>query len=85
MLRHQRLSLQQVIDALAISQPIPIRPVDVEPEESLQLASRLIQLASRLNVYAYEAYLLRYAERYHSALLTLDRVFTLSGKNVWGS
>lgn len=66
MLRRQRLGLQQVVDALAIYQSIPIRLVDVELEESLRLASRL-------NVYAYDAYLLRCAEKYHSALLTLDR------------
>lgn len=66
MLKRQRIDLNQAAEALAIYRSIPIRLVDVELDESLKIASRL-------NVYAYDAYLIRCAEKYHCALLTLDR------------
>lgn len=66
MLKRQRIDLKQAAEALAIYRSIPIRLVDVELEESLRIASQL-------NVYAYDAYLIRCAEKYHCALLTLDR------------
>lgn len=66
MLKRQRIDLKQVAEALAIYRSIPIRLVDVELEESLRIASQL-------NVYAYDAYLIRCAEKYHCELLTLDR------------
>lgn len=66
MLKRQRIDLKQAAGALAIYRSIPIRLVDVELEESLRIASQL-------NVYAYDAYLIRCAEKYHCALLTLDR------------
>lgn len=66
MLKRQRIDLKQAAEALAIYRSIPIRLVDVELEESLRIASQL-------SVYAYDAYLIRCAEKYHCALLTLDR------------
>jgi predicted nucleic acid-binding protein len=66
MLKRQRIDLKQAAEALAIYRSIPIRLIDVELDESLKIASRL-------NVYAYDAYLIRCAEKYHCALLTLDR------------
>ena len=66
MLKRQRIDLKQAAGALAIYRSIPIRLVDVELAESLRIASQL-------NVYAYDAYLIRCAEKYHCALLTLDR------------
>lgn len=66
MLKRQRIDLKQAAEALAIYRSIPIRLIDVELDESLKIASRL-------NVHAYDAYLIRCAEKYHCALLTLDR------------
>ncbi|HQY92798.1 MAG: type II toxin-antitoxin system VapC family toxin [Caldilinea sp.] len=66
MLKRQRLKLEQALEAQTIYQSIPIRWVDVELNESLRIASQL-------NVYAYDAYLIRCAEKYHCPLLTLDR------------
>lgn len=66
MLKRQRIDLNQAAEALAIYRSIPIRLIDVELDESLKIASRL-------NVYANDAYLIRCAEKYHCALLTLDR------------
>lgn len=66
MLKRQRIELAQVFEALMIYRSIPIRWVDIELDESLRIASEL-------KVYAYDAYLIRCAEKYHCALLTLDR------------
>ena len=44
---------------------IPIRFVDVELERSLEIAEQL-------NIYAYDAYLIRCALRYRSPLISLD-------------
>jgi predicted nucleic acid-binding protein len=66
MLRRRRISVEQAIQAIAIYRTIPIRLVEVELEEA-------IQLADQLNLYAYDAYLLRCAARYHAPLLSLDR------------
>lgn len=66
MLKRRRVTLSQGLHALEAYKRIPIRLVDIELEESLRIASRL-------DIYAYDAYLLRCAERYHAPLLTLDR------------
>ncbi|BAL98802.1 MULTISPECIES: type II toxin-antitoxin system VapC family toxin [Caldilinea] len=66
MLKRQRIDLKQAAEALAIYRSIPIRLVDVELEDSLRIASQL-------NVYAYDAYLIHCAEKYHCSLLTLDQ------------
>lgn len=66
MLKRRRVTLSQGLHALEAYERIPIRLVDIELEESLRIASRL-------DIYAYDAYLLRCAERYHAPLLTLDR------------
>jgi predicted nucleic acid-binding protein len=66
MLKRQRITLAQALEALTIYQSIPIRFVDVELDKS-------IRIASRLSVYAYDAYLIHCAEKYRCPLLTLDR------------
>ena len=66
MLKRRRISLEQAVRAMEIYRTIPIRLVEVELEEALRFADRL-------NVYAYDAYLLRCAERYRAPLLSLDR------------
>lgn len=66
MLKRQRIALEQALKALKIYQSIPIRFVDVELQES-------VRLASQINIYAYDAYLIRCAEKYHCPLLTLDQ------------
>jgi len=66
MLKRRRISVEQAVQAIEIYHTIPIRFVEVELEEA-------IQLADRLNIYAYDAYLLRCAARYRAPLLSLDR------------
>jgi predicted nucleic acid-binding protein len=66
MLKRRRISLEQATQAVGIFSTIPIRLVDVELEEA-------IRMANRLNIYAYDAYLLCCAECYKAPLLSLDR------------
>jgi predicted nucleic acid-binding protein len=66
MLKRQRITVEQAIQALRIYDQIPIRFVDVELDETLRIAD-----AHR--IYAYDAYLIRCAEKYGGPLLTLDR------------
>lgn len=66
MLKRRRISVDQAVQALGIYSTIPIRLVDVELAEA-------IHLADRLNIYAYDAYLLCCAQRYKAPLLSLDQ------------
>lgn len=66
MLKRQRTTLAQATQAIAVYQKIPIRFVEVELAEALQLAHDL-------NLYAYDAYLLRCAVKYNAPLLSLDQ------------
>ena len=66
MLRHERISVEQAIQAVKLYQQIPIRFVEVELEESLKIAEAL-------GIYAYDAYLIRCALKYKAPLISLDR------------
>jgi predicted nucleic acid-binding protein len=66
MLRRGRVTLHQALQAIQVYYRIPIRFVEVELEESLRLAAEL-------NVYAYDAYLIRCAVKYGAPLLSLDQ------------
>ena len=65
MFRRGKLTLQQARRALRSYMSIPIRFSDVELEQALELAARL-------RVYAYDAYVIGCALRHQSPLLTLD-------------
>jgi predicted nucleic acid-binding protein len=65
LLKRRRLRLSEVQAALAAYAQIPIRFVEVE------LAAAL-ELADRLGLYAYDAYLMACARRQRAPLLTLD-------------
>jgi len=66
LLKRKRLTLKEVLHAIDIYLQIPVRFVEVELTESLELAKEL-------GLYAYDAYLLRCAAKYRLPLLTLDR------------
>ena len=66
MLRRQRISIGESLRAIQIYKQIPIRLVDIELEAALELAAEL-------NIYAYDAYLIRCALKYRAPLLTLDQ------------
>ena len=75
MLRRERVRVEQAIQAIRLYQQIPIRFVDVELEESLQIADTL-------GIYAYDAYLIRCALKYKSPLISLDRKLVNAAKEM---
>lgn len=66
MIKKQRITLEQAQKAIEIYKKIPIRFTEVELEETLDIVSKY-------GIYAYDAYLVRCAIKYKSALITLDR------------
>jgi predicted nucleic acid-binding protein len=66
MLKRQRVTLEQAIEALQVYKTIPIRFVEVD----LELA---LEIAARLRIYAYDAYLIQCASKYKIPLMTLDQ------------
>jgi predicted nucleic acid-binding protein len=65
LLKRKRVTLDEALQAIEIYLQIPVRFVEVELTVSLELADEL-------GIYAYDAYLLRCAEKYRLPLLTLD-------------
>ena len=74
MLKRRRITVEDAIRAIELYQKIPVRFVDVEIEEA-------IRLADALNIYAYDAYLVRCAIKYNSPLLSLDQGLVQSAKS----
>lgn len=66
MLKRRRITTIEAIRAVEAYAKIPLRLVDVELTEA-------VRLAGQLNLYAYDAYLLRCAARYKAPLLSLDQ------------
>lgn len=75
MLKRNRITIDQALQAIQIYQRIPIRFVDIELEEALSLAGQL-------NIYAYDAYLLRCAVKYNAPLLSLDQGLLTAAKRL---
>lgn len=73
MLKRNRVTMQQAEIALGIYQQIPIDLVDVDLKQALQLAQRL-------NIYAYDAYLIACAIAQDCDLVTLDGGLTRAAK-----
>jgi len=59
--------------AVKLYQRIPIRLVDVELEETLEIADAV-------GIYAYDAYLIRCALKYRAPLVSLDRNLVQAAK-----
>jgi len=66
LIKRGRVTVEQALQAVDMYLEIPVRFVEVELVNSLELAGAL-------GIYAYDAYLLRCAEKYRLPLLTLDR------------
>ena len=66
MFKRNRITLSEAEKAIEIYQQIPIRFVDVELKE-------VLELAKQLNIYAYDAYLIRCAQKYKAPLISLDQ------------
>jgi len=75
MLKRKRITSDQAFEALDVYGKIPIRFLDVELEQSLRIADEL-------GIYAYDAYILRCAQRYRSPLVSLDRNLIACAKNM---
>jgi len=66
MFKQNRISLSEAQRGLSIFHTIPLRFVDPD-------FSNALQLSKSSNIYAYDAYVLDCAIRYKSPILTLDR------------
>jgi predicted nucleic acid-binding protein len=75
MFKRNRVSLEEVLNAIDIYKQIPIRFIEVELEESLRIAHQF-------NVYAYDAYLLRCAQKQKAPLLSLDKTLLKLAKGL---
>jgi len=73
LLKRGRITIEQALQAIDMYLEIPVRFVEVELANSLELAGTL-------GMYAYDAYLLRCAEKYRLPLLTLDKKLVQSAK-----
>ena len=66
MLRRGRIQLEQAVEAIQVYRQIPIRLVDVELDQTLEIANKLV-------IYAYDAYLIRCGVKYRAPLISLDQ------------
>lgn len=73
MLRRGRITLHQALQAVEVYYRIALRFTEVELEESLKIAAEL-------NIYAYDAYLIRCALKYDAPLLSLDQNLTRAAR-----
>jgi len=74
LLKRGRVTLEQALQAIDTYLEIPVRFVEVELTNSLELAGVL-------GIYAYDAYLVRCAEKYRLPLLTLDKRLLQAAKD----
>jgi predicted nucleic acid-binding protein len=73
MLKRNRVTLQEAETAIEIYRQIPVSLVDVDLKQALELAHRL-------KIYAYDAYLIACALNQGCALLTLDGGLSYAAK-----
>jgi predicted nucleic acid-binding protein len=66
MLKRGRIQVEQAMRAIELYRQIPIRLVDVELSETLEITHVL-------GIYAYDAYLIRCASKYQAPLISLDQ------------
>ena len=65
MFKRERITLEQAKTAIEIYEHIKLNLIDVDLTQALELASRL-------NIYAYDAYIIACASNQNCSLLTLD-------------
>ena len=66
MFKRKAIALPEAIKALAVYNAIPVRLIDIDLIQA-------VQLSQQLNVYAYDAYVLACAINQRASILTLDR------------
>lgn len=74
MLKRKRIDISKIIKAIQLYNTISITFIDIELEESLLIADKL-------NIYAYDAYLIASALKMHCQLITLDNGLISAAKN----
>ncbi|TAK72651.1 MAG: PIN domain-containing protein [Gammaproteobacteria bacterium] len=74
MLKRKKTDIAKVIKAIQIYDSISITMVDIELEEALLIADKL-------NIYAYDAYLIACALKNHCPLVSLDNGLVTAAKN----
>jgi predicted nucleic acid-binding protein len=75
MFKRNRVNLDKALTAIEIYKQIPIRFIEVELEESLRIAHQL-------NIYAYDAYLLRCVQKQKAPLISLDKALLKLAKEL---
>ena len=75
MLKRSRITVNQALKAIELYKRIPIRFVDVELSQSLNIADTL-------EIYAYDAYLIQCALKYKSPLISLDKNLVSCAKRI---
>jgi len=75
MLKRKKTDISKVIKAIKIYSDIFIKFVDVELDESLIIADKL-------NIYAYDAYVITCALEYHCPLISLDSGMVSAAKKL---
>lgn len=73
MFKHERITLEQAKTAIEIYEHIKLNLMDVDLTQALELASRL-------NIYAYDAYIIACASNQNCSLLTLDAGLSYAAK-----
>ena len=74
MFKRHTVTIDEVLNALQVFETLPIRLLDVD-------LGQAVVLANEMNLYAYDAYMVEVAVRYHSPLLTLDKRLADAAKN----
>ena len=75
MIRRNRITLEQATVSIRAYKSIPIRFLEIDLQASLEIADRL-------GIYAYDAYLIRCAIRYNAPLISLDRGLVRAAKRL---
>ena len=75
MFKRRKLTIEQAQQALEAYREIPIKFVDVALEQTLIICNKL-------NIYAYDAYLLQCALITNTSLLTLDRRLSVKAEEL---
>ncbi|MFA4835372.1 MAG: type II toxin-antitoxin system VapC family toxin [Dehalococcoidia bacterium] len=75
MLKRQRLTLEQAKMAVSAYKQIPLRLSDVELDMT-------IDLAEKLDIYAYDAYVIACALKHRCSLLTLDNSLAEAARKI---
>jgi predicted nucleic acid-binding protein len=74
MLKGKRITPDEALKALEVYGKIPIRFLGVELERSLTIANELA-------IYAYDAYIIRCAQKHRAPLVSLDQNLVACAKN----